>query len=180
MRLPSLSCASWIRLSPSSGTHPLMYTSAWTWSMPVAAFEMTAPPYEWPTMTIGPSIDRSSAATYAASLRNSRSGFAAPIARKPWPRTARIEPSQPLLSAHAPWTKTTVGLLVSMLTPWLTRPDTTTLPRIAPAMQRTKLGVFRDERLGRGGVIVGRPAHECPVRRGAGERLACRGMRRLE
>src|SRR3954466_13456039 len=68
-------------------------------------------------MTIGPSIDRRSAATYAASLRRSRSGFAAPIARKPWRRSARIEPSQPLLSAHAPWTKTSVGLVVSMLAP---------------------------------------------------------------
>src|SRR4051794_19842575 len=124
MRLPSFSWASWIRLSPSSGTHPLMYTSAWTWSLPVAALEMTAPPYEWPTMTIGPSIDRRSDATYAASLRNSRSGLAAPIARKPWPRSARIEPSQPVLSAHAPWTKTTVGLMVSMLAPWLRRADT--------------------------------------------------------
>jgi hypothetical protein len=32
----------------------------------------------------------------------SRNGFDAPIARKPWPRSARIEPSKPLLSAHAP------------------------------------------------------------------------------
>src|SRR3954471_4987271 len=51
-----------------------------------------------------------------------------------------MEPSQPLLSAHAPWTKTTVGLVESMLAPWLRRADSTTLPRIASAMQRTKLG----------------------------------------
>src|SRR3954447_25686345 len=84
-------------------------------------------------MTIGPSMDRSSAATYAASLRNSRSGLAAPIARKPWPRSARIERSQPLVSAHAPWTKTTVGLVVSMLAPLVrgrtARPSHASLPR---------------------------------------------------
>jgi hypothetical protein len=31
-------------LSPSSGIHPLKKTSAFTWSLPVAADEMTAPP----------------------------------------------------------------------------------------------------------------------------------------
>src|SRR4051794_1921294 len=101
-------------------------------------------------MTIGPSIDRSSAATYAASLRKSRSGLAAPIARKPRPRSARIELSQPLLSAHAPWTKTTVGLVVSMLAPWLRRADRSDPPthRSRDATHKT-WHVSRRKRLGR-------------------------------
>ena len=37
---------------------------------------MTAPPYEWPTSTIGPLMDRSTLATYAASLAGPRSGLA--------------------------------------------------------------------------------------------------------
>jgi hypothetical protein len=45
----------------------------------VAALEMTAPPYEWATRTIGPSTVRRSASRYAASLPSSRSGFASPI-----------------------------------------------------------------------------------------------------
>src|SRR3712207_5905942 len=58
---------------------------------------------------MGPSIERSSAATYAASLRSSRSGFGAPIAWKPCRRNARMDPSKPVASAHAPWTSTIVG-----------------------------------------------------------------------
>jgi hypothetical protein len=42
-------------LSPSSRAHPARKTSASTWSLPAAALEMTAPPYEWATRTIGPS-----------------------------------------------------------------------------------------------------------------------------
>ena len=43
-RLPSNPSRSCWMLSPSSGIHPLKYTSAFTWSLPVAAAEMTAPP----------------------------------------------------------------------------------------------------------------------------------------
>src|ERR1700722_65306 len=42
--------------SPSSGAKADRYTSARTSFTVGAAWEITAPPYEWPTRTIGPSI----------------------------------------------------------------------------------------------------------------------------
>lgn len=81
-------------------------------SFPVAAFVMTAPPYEWPTRTIGPEMLRRRSATYAASSVRCRSGFAAPMAVNPRSCRARITWSKPVASAHAPCTtRTTVGRL---------------------------------------------------------------------
>ena len=67
----------------------------WVWELPggyveegedldvaaVAALEMTAPPYEWATRTIGPSTVRRSTSRSAASLPSSRSGFAPIVSR---------------------------------------------------------------------------------------------------
>src|SRR5690349_14223365 len=70
---------------------------------------MTAPPYEWPTSTIGPEIVRRKSATSAVSLVRPRRGLS--TARTAYPSRCRrsTSPLQLAALAQAPWTKTIVG-----------------------------------------------------------------------
>ena len=53
---PGFAAASWTTDSPWSGAKASTYTRAFTFGLPVAALVTTAPPYEWPTSTIGPGM----------------------------------------------------------------------------------------------------------------------------
>src|SRR4051794_35370291 len=55
-----------ISQQPSNAATAATNTSARTLPCPAAALLMTAPPYEWPTSTTGPSIDPTTADTNAA------------------------------------------------------------------------------------------------------------------
>jgi hypothetical protein len=65
------------------------------------------------------------AARYVESPARSRSGLAKPMARNPWRCRARISASKPVASAHAPWTRTIVGvsaaIVNSLLCGWFAR-----------------------------------------------------------
>src|SRR5215510_13930501 len=86
-----------------------MYTSALTFESPVAALVITAPPYEWPTRTIGPDSVSRNVRTYAASPDRDRSGLG--IARTTYPSSWSREATLLQLdaSAQAPCTRTIVG-----------------------------------------------------------------------
>src|SRR6266487_248523 len=58
----------------SSGATPATYTSPVTFSE-LPATVITAPPYEWPTRTTGPSISSMTDAVREASYGSPRSGF---------------------------------------------------------------------------------------------------------
>src|SRR4051794_40607586 len=98
-----------IWLSPSSGATAAMYTSAFTLGTPTAALVITAPPYEWPTSTIGPSIVFSTLLRYAASEATPRSGLAGARTSYPRRRKRPTTASQPLASVNAPCSTTIVG-----------------------------------------------------------------------
>src|SRR6478752_5480306 len=69
---------------------------------------MTAPPYEWPTSSTGPSTDSAARRTLSASVVTLRSGFGVAIAATPRPRRLASTPLQLDDSAKAPCTSTTV------------------------------------------------------------------------
>ena len=77
---------------------------------------MTAPPYEWPTSTIGPSMLSSSALTWAASEDSPRSGFGAATHRIAVGHQLLDDRLNPLPSAKAPCTSTIVGFRVPLAT----------------------------------------------------------------
>src|SRR6476659_3199720 len=83
---------------------------ALTFGLPVAAFVMTTPPYEWPTSTIGPEMVASTLDRYAESFRPPRRGFAGAITVYPWFCRLRVTLSQLETSDQPPCTKTIVGL----------------------------------------------------------------------
>jgi hypothetical protein len=76
---------------------------------PVAAFEITAPPYECPTARTRPGTWSNTLATYALSLEMPRSGLAAAITWMPCAWRRSMTPAQLELSAKAPCTSTTVS-----------------------------------------------------------------------
>src|SRR5262249_44174665 len=87
--------------SPSSGATPATYTSPATLSE-LPATVITAPPYEWPTRTTGPSIWSMTDAVCEASYGRPRSGFGG--ATTVWPSpTSRSNTGRQLDgSANAP------------------------------------------------------------------------------
>lgn len=74
-------------------------------------FVMTAPPYEWPTSTTGPSISRTWAAIRPASYAGPCSSLDSATAGMPRLCSSAITPVQDEFSANAPCTRTTVGVL---------------------------------------------------------------------
>src|SRR3954464_5306554 len=92
-----------------------MYTSPVISPASAATLEMTAPPYECPTSTTGPSRLRTRSLTAAASAATLRSGLAAAITV--WPASSRgsMTPSQLDDSANAPCMRTMVGCIRGVL-----------------------------------------------------------------
>jgi hypothetical protein len=74
----------------------------------LAAALITAPPYECPTRTTGPSTESRTAFTWAASPDRLRSGLATAIVWCPAACSRAMTPFQLADSAKAPWTRTTV------------------------------------------------------------------------
>ena len=81
------------QLSPTSRPNAARYTSAVTFSSPADACVMTAPPYECPTRTTGPSMAPTTAAAAAASDARLRSGFGGAIAVTPALCSSRMIPA---------------------------------------------------------------------------------------
>src|SRR6185312_12563614 len=96
-------------LSPLAGANASTYTSALTLRLPLAAFVITAPPYECPTRTIGPLIVLRKSAIVAASPFRLCSGLGGALTVYPFDCRRSITPLQTALLAHAPLTRTTVG-----------------------------------------------------------------------
>src|SRR5215469_4551667 len=97
-------CCTLAQLSPTSSPNAARYTSAVTLSSPADACVMTAPPYECPTRTTGPSIAPTAACTVAASDARLRSGFGGATAVRPALLSSWMIPAKPDASAKAPWT----------------------------------------------------------------------------
>src|SRR4029450_5754225 len=91
------------RTSPSSVAKAATKTRPTTFSALVAAFEITAPPYECPTASTGPGICSKTLAIYAESLTTPRSGIAGAVTWIPAAVRRPITPFQLDPSAHARW-----------------------------------------------------------------------------
>ncbi len=78
-------------LSPGSSAKPATYTSATTSPASAGTPVMTAPPYEWPTSTTGPSRLLIRSVSRAVSVASPRRGLANAITRPP----AGRRPSSP-------------------------------------------------------------------------------------
>src|SRR5262249_58691241 len=83
-------------------------TSGATCLSPVAAFVITAPPYECPTARTRPGTCSSALLTYAASIEMPRNGFGMVVTGTLWFSRRSITPFQLELSANAPCTSATV------------------------------------------------------------------------
>jgi hypothetical protein len=95
--------------SPSSGANAATKTRPTTFFACLAAFDITAPPYECPTAMIGPGVCSSTPAMYAESIESPRSGFAGAMTGTPFSCSRSITLFQLEPSANAPCTSTTVG-----------------------------------------------------------------------
>src|SRR5258707_3249254 len=99
------------QLSPTSIPNAARYTNPTTFSRSADACVITAPPYECPTRTTGPSIARTYAPTAFASKARLRSGLGDATTSYPDVVSSRITPPNPEASANAPCTSTTVGCM---------------------------------------------------------------------
>src|SRR5579862_8073799 len=98
------------QLSPSSGAKADKNTKPMTSLIEGAAWEITAPPYECPTRTTGPSRVDVYRTIESASKARLRRGFIGALTSTPWACSSRITPAYPEASAKAPCTRTTVRL----------------------------------------------------------------------
>ncbi len=95
--------------SPSSGANAATKTSPTTLRSSVAAFEITAPAYEWPTASTGPRTCLMKLARYAESWEMPRKGLGGAVTWMPAAWSRSMTPFQLDESANAPWTRTAVS-----------------------------------------------------------------------